>query len=56
MDRREFLKSGSAAAAAALAPQALSQSNAAAPAAGRSILPINRNWRFSKPISTRPVR
>ena len=51
MDRREFLKSGSAAAAAALAPQALSQSNAAAPAAGRSILPINRNWRFSKPTA-----
>ena len=51
MDRRDFLKSGSAAAAAALAPQALSQSNAAAPAAGRSVLPINRNWRFSKPTA-----
>jgi len=45
MDRRDFLKTGSAAAASALAPQVFGQT---APAAsGRIILPINRNWRFS---------
>src|SRR5271163_4343292 len=47
MDRRDFLKTGSAAAATALAPQAFSQNLAANPAAGRLILPINRNWRYS---------
>src|SRR5271163_4337194 len=47
MDRRDFLKTGSAAAATALAPQAFSQSQSATTAAGRLILPINRNWRYS---------
>ncbi len=49
MDRRDFLKSGSAAAATALAPQAFSQNKQASGegAAGRLILPINRKWRFS---------
>jgi len=47
MDRRDFLKTGSAAAATALAPQAFSQNQSATTAAGRLILPINRNWRYS---------
>jgi len=47
MDRRDFLKTGSAAAATALAPQALSQNQPAITAAGRIVLPINRNWRYS---------
>jgi beta-galactosidase len=47
MDRRDFLKTGSAAAAVALATDALSQNKPAELAAGRLILPINRNWRFS---------
>jgi beta-galactosidase len=51
MDRRDFLKTGSVAAAAALAPQALSQTRHPELAAGRTILPINRNWRFSKPTA-----
>jgi len=44
MDRRDFLITGSAAAAGALAPKSFGQSS---PAAGRLILPINRNWRYS---------
>src|SRR5277367_6058718 len=44
MDRRDFLITGSAAAAGALAPKSFGQSS---PAAGRVILPINRNWRYS---------
>ena len=53
MDRRDFLKTGSAAAASALAPAAFGevQTGAGAAAAGRVILPINRNWRFSKPTA-----
>src|SRR5271156_3879414 len=47
MDRRDFLKTASAAAPTTPAPQALSQNQAANPAAGRLILPINRNWRYS---------
>ena len=47
MDRRDFLKTGSAAAASALAPQAFSQNKPNEAAAGRMIVPINRNWRFS---------
>src|SRR5271156_3075967 len=47
MDRRDFLKTASAAAATALAPQAFSQNQSATTAAGRLILPINRNWRYS---------
>src|SRR5271154_5177894 len=47
MDRRDFLKTGSAAAATALASQAFSQSQSATIAAGRLVLPINRNWRYS---------
>jgi len=49
MDRRDFLKTGSAAAASALIPDGYSQTSAmgeSGPAhSGRSILPINRNWR-----------
>jgi beta-galactosidase len=45
MDRRDFLKTGGALAASALAPQAFSQDTSSA--SGRIILPINRNWRFS---------
>jgi beta-galactosidase len=44
MDRRDFLITGSAAAAGALAPKSFGQSS---PAAGRVVLPINRNWRYS---------
>jgi beta-galactosidase len=54
MDRRDFLKAGSAAAATALAPAAFAVGEPAAgsaTAAGRMILPINRNWRFSKPTA-----
>ena len=51
MDRRDFLKTGSAAAASALIPDGYSQTSAmgeSGPAhAGRIILPINRNWRYS---------
>jgi beta-galactosidase len=48
MDRRDFLKTGSAAAASVLAPQLFSQN---APAnSGRIILPINRNWRYSPTV------
>jgi len=47
MDRRDFLKTGTAAAATALASQALSQNKPAEIPAGRQILPINRNWRFT---------
>ena len=46
MDRRDFLKTGSAAAAGALVPEAFSQ-NSPAGESGRIILPINRNWRYS---------
>jgi beta-galactosidase len=54
MDRRDFLKTGSAAAASALAPNAFAEGQAAATSsavAGRVILPINRNWRFSRPTA-----
>ncbi len=44
MDRRDFLITGSAAAAGALAPKSFGQSS---PATGRVVLPINRNWRYS---------
>jgi beta-galactosidase len=47
MDRRDFLKTGTAAAATAFVPQALSQTKPAELAAGRQILPINRDWRFT---------
>ncbi len=51
MDRRDFLKTGSAAAASALVPEAFSQNSAGAETGaahgGRIILPINRNWRYS---------
>jgi hypothetical protein len=51
MDRRDFLKTGSAAAASALVPEGFSQTSATgesgAAHAGRIILPINRNWRYS---------
>src|SRR5580704_12861567 len=46
MDRRDFLKTGGAAAVSALVPEAFSQDSPAAES-GRIILPINRNWRYS---------
>jgi beta-galactosidase len=46
MDRRDFLKTSSAAAMSALVPEAFSQDGSAAES-GRLILPINRNWRYS---------
>ena len=52
MDRRGFIKqTGTIIAASALAPYALSKSNAHSgnsESAGRIILPINRNWRYSR--------
>src|SRR5450631_3305961 len=52
MDRRDFLKNtGTIIAGAALAPRALSQSapqSAASKIQGRLVLPMNRNWRFSR--------
>ncbi len=48
MDRRDFLKTGSAAAAGALAPQLFSQNTPAN--SGRIVLPINRNWRYSPTV------
>src|ERR1700677_2854988 len=45
MDRRDFLKTGRALAASALAPQVFGQDPSST--SGRIILPINRNWRFS---------
>ncbi len=52
MDRRNFLKTSSAAAATALTPYAFAQNNPNAAVqssfvSGRLILPINRNWRYS---------
>jgi len=52
MDRRDFLKAGSVAAASALTPHSFSQSHTAAAGdssmvAGRLNLPINRNWLYS---------
>src|ERR1700761_3710909 len=51
MDRRDFLKVGSAAAASALVPEGFSQNStprqSASQHGGRIILPINRNWRYS---------
>jgi len=55
MDRRDFLKAGSAAAASALAPVGFGEVQAgdgsSTAASGRMILPINRNWRFSRPMA-----
>jgi beta-galactosidase len=52
MDRREFLRNtGTFIAGAALVPQGLSQNSQQSPASktqGRLILPMNRNWRFSR--------
>jgi beta-galactosidase len=49
MDRREFIKeTGTLLATAAIAPYALAQSNA--PTSGRLILPMNRNWRYSRTV------
>jgi beta-galactosidase len=52
MDRRKFLKNtGTFIAGAALAPHALSQIPPQSPASktqGRLVLPMNRNWRFSR--------
>ena len=51
MDRRDFLKTTSTViAGATIAPSALSAKTPtpAADAGGRIVLPINRNWRYSK--------
>ncbi|HTB98277.1 MAG TPA: glycoside hydrolase family 2 TIM barrel-domain containing protein [Terracidiphilus sp.] len=58
MDRREFLKTtGTLIAGAAAASGLASQANAegAGASAGRAILPINRNWRYS-PKATEAAR
>lgn len=49
MDRRDFLKTtGTAIAGASLAPRAFGRQPSSAEASNRIILPINRNWRWSK--------
>jgi beta-galactosidase len=49
MRRRDFLKTtGTILAAATVAKPALSAAPEATPAQGRTILPINRNWRYSR--------
>ena len=54
MDRRGFLKqTGTLLAGAALAPHSLAETGAQAaspPAGGRLILPMNRNWRYSRSV------
>jgi beta-galactosidase len=51
MDRRNFIKNaGAAVAGATLAPHALASSSPAS-AAGRLVLPMNRNWLFSPKFS-----
>jgi beta-galactosidase len=54
MDRRKFIKqTGTFIAGAALAPYALSEPSAqpgAPTAAGRLVLPMNRNWRYSRTV------
>src|SRR5947207_15809770 len=48
MDRRNFIRTtGTLIAGAKLASHALAESPIANSAAGRLVLPINRNWRFS---------
>ena len=48
MDRRSFLKTGgTVVAAATLASTPLALAEAKALAAGRTVKPINRNWRYS---------
>ena len=64
MDRRDFLKTGTAAAATAFTSSALGQTKPEGdagsiyhnlePATGRLILPINRNWRFSPTEAANP--
>ena len=53
LDRREFLKqSGTILGSAALAPYALAGTNAQSnpSSAGRLVLPMNRNWRYSRSV------
>src|SRR5215475_14547920 len=48
MDRRDFIRTtGTLLAGASLAPRTLGQSSVPSSPGGRSILPINRGWRFS---------
>src|SRR4051794_5086520 len=53
MDRRNFIKAtGTVIAGATFAPAVFASEMAAAtPAAGRMILPMNRNWRFNPKAS-----
>jgi beta-galactosidase len=49
MDRRDFLlTTGTVIAGATVVPAALAPNAAAADSTGRIVIPINRNWRFSK--------
>lgn len=50
MDRREFLKqTGTVIAGAAIAPYAMAEADGSS-ASGRLILPLNRNWRYSRNV------
>src|SRR5215469_15723551 len=52
MDRRDFLKtSGTLLAGATLAGSGFSSASSEPPTAGRLILPINRNWRYSRTVA-----
>lgn len=49
MDRRDFLlTTGTVIAGATVVPTVLAPNAAAAESTGRIVIPINRNWRFSK--------
>jgi beta-galactosidase len=56
MQRRDFLKTtGTLVAGATLARPALAADAKSSDASGRTILPINRNWRYSKTFSEAAV-
>jgi beta-galactosidase len=48
MHRREFIKKTGVLIAGALAESAFSETSSPSPAGGRLVLPMNRNWRFSR--------
>ena len=51
MDRRTFLQqTGTLIASAAITPYALSQNSSQTETNGRLVLPINRNWRYSRSV------
>jgi len=52
MDRRKFIKTtGSLIAGATLAPSALAWQNQDVQSGGRLVLPMNRNWRYSRTVA-----